>query len=50
MYFNRIQYGGVRLLEDMRYEAIDETIKKFTRMSTIEFEHLNSSRSLRRTM
>ena len=33
---------GVKLLEDMRYEAVEDTIKNFTRMTTIEFEHLKS--------
>lgn len=36
-----MQYG-VKLMEDMRYEAIEDTIKNFTRMTTIEFEHLKS--------
>ncbi|KAL4125802.1 hypothetical protein QTP88_010042 [Uroleucon formosanum] len=29
-------------MEDMRHEAIEDTIKNFTRMTTIEFEHLKS--------
>lgn len=42
LYFNRMQYGGLRLMEDMKYEAVEDTIKNFTRMTTIEFEHLKS--------
>jgi len=38
---NRKQYG-VNLMEDMRHEAIEDTIKHFTRLTTIEFEHLKS--------
>lgn len=40
MYINRMQYGISRLMDDMRYEAIDDTIKNFTRMSTRDFEQL----------
>jgi endonuclease III-like uncharacterized protein len=39
LYVNRIQCG-VKLLEDMRYEAVEDTIKNFTRMTTIETEAL----------
>lgn len=39
LYLNRLQYG-VRLLEDMRYEAVVDTIKNFTRESPTEFESL----------
>lgn len=39
LYLNRLQYG-VRLLEDMRYEAVVDTIKNFTRVSPTEFESL----------
>lgn len=42
LYSNRIQYGVGRLIEDMRYGAIDGTIINFTRMTTMEFEHLTS--------
>lgn len=38
-YSNRMQYG-VKLIEDMIYEAVEDTIRNFTRMTTIEFEHL----------
>jgi len=41
LYLNRMQYG-VKLMEDMRHEAIEHTIKNFTRLTTIKFEHLKS--------
>lgn len=37
-----MQYGVGRLIEDKKYEAFDNTIKNFTRMTTMEFEHLTS--------
>lgn len=40
MYSNRMQYGISRLMDDMRHEAIDDTIKNFTRMSTRHFAQL----------
>lgn len=41
IYRNRIQYG-VQLMEEMRFEAVDETIKNFTRLSTEDYELLKS--------
>lgn len=32
----------MKLLEDIRYEAVEDTIKKFTRVSTTEFELIKS--------
>lgn len=41
LYFNRIQLG-VRLMVDVRYKVIDDTIQNFTTMRTIDFELLKS--------
>lgn len=39
LYFNRRQYD-VRLMEDLRYAAVDLTVRNFIKMIVIEVEHL----------
>jgi hypothetical protein len=39
LYKNGLQYGN-RLLQDMAFESVEDTVKNFTRMSMTEFEYL----------
>lgn len=39
---NRMLHGSSQLMEDMRYEAIAETIKNFTRMTINDFDFFKS--------
>lgn len=39
LFKNRLQYGN-RLLQDMAFEAVEDTVKNFTRMTLADFEHL----------
>lgn len=41
LYRKRMQYG-VKLMIDMQHEAVEDTIKNFTRMSTEDFNHLKN--------
>lgn len=39
LFKNRLQYGN-RLLQDMANEAVEDTVKNFTRMTLVDFEYL----------
>jgi hypothetical protein len=39
LFKNWLEYGN-RLLQDMAFESVEDTVKNFTRMSMIEFEYL----------
>jgi hypothetical protein len=39
LFKNGLQYGN-RLMPDMAFESVEDTVKNFTRMSMIEFEYL----------
>jgi endonuclease III-like uncharacterized protein len=41
LFKNGLQYGN-RLLQDMAFESVEDTVKNFTRMSMTEFEYLAS--------
>lgn len=39
LFKNQLQYGN-RLLQDMAFEAVGDTVKNFTRMTLADLEHL----------
>ncbi|KDR07180.1 hypothetical protein L798_03447 [Zootermopsis nevadensis] len=41
LYRQRMQYGN-RLMRDMTFELVEDTVKNFTRMSLSDFEHITS--------